>query len=173
MLRRQDAGCFPEIIMYITCHVVIQENKFCFDRCLKRVLQQRWPDVHLYWFLSRIYFVYWHQLNKLSATFDWHPDKQCNSKKTSPFPSRACLCNSMSAKVHIHFTALTKLQLGGNRIESIEGLSRVQMAHIKDVGLGTYTDNIADNNITSVGVMRKAAWSSLELLSISREWIIQ
>ena len=32
---------------------------------------------------------------------------------------------------HIHFTALTTLHLGGNNIESTEGLARVQMAHIE------------------------------------------
>ena len=52
---------------------------------------------------------------------------------------------------HIHFTALTGLWLGGNRIESVEGLARVDMPHIQSVNLGTYTDNIGDNNITSVG----------------------
>ena len=62
---------------------------------------------------------------------------------------------------HIHFTALTHLYLGDNRIESIEGLARVQMAHIQIVNLGTYTDNIGNNNITSVGVMRKASWPRL------------
>jgi hypothetical protein len=31
---------------------------------------------------------------------------------------------------HIHFTVLTNLDLAGNRIESIEGLARVQMARI-------------------------------------------
>ena len=31
---------------------------------------------------------------------------------------------------HIHFTALINLHLCGNRIESVEGLARVQMAHI-------------------------------------------
>ena len=41
---------------------------------------------------------------------------------------------------HIHFTALTYLQLSDNSIESIEGLARVQMAHIKVVVLGTYTE---------------------------------
>ena len=62
---------------------------------------------------------------------------------------------------HIHFTALTYLQLGGNRIESVEGLARVHMPHIQSVSLGTYTDNIGGNNITSVGVIRKAAWPRL------------
>ena len=41
---------------------------------------------------------------------------------------------------HIDFTALTTLQLGSNRIESVEGLANVQMAHIKVVVLGTYTE---------------------------------
>ena len=62
---------------------------------------------------------------------------------------------------HIHFTALTLLQLGGNRIESVEGLTRVHMAHIKDLLLCKYSDNIDSNKITSVGVIRKAAWPSL------------
>ena len=62
---------------------------------------------------------------------------------------------------HIHFTALTTLRLGGNRIESVEGLARVHMAQIETVDLGTYTDKIDENNITSVGVMRKAAWPRL------------
>ena len=62
---------------------------------------------------------------------------------------------------HVHFTALTTLWLGDNRIESVEGLARVHMAHIQSVKLGTYTDNIDGNNITSVGVIRKAAWPRL------------
>jgi Leucine-rich repeat (LRR) protein len=62
---------------------------------------------------------------------------------------------------HIHFTALTRLHLGGNRIESVEGLARVQMTHIQVVSFGTYNDNIGRNNITSVGVIRKAAWPRL------------
>jgi hypothetical protein len=62
---------------------------------------------------------------------------------------------------HIHFTALTHLGLDRNRIESVEGLALLQMAHIKVVGLGTYTDSIDNNNITSVGVIRKAAWPRL------------
>ena len=62
---------------------------------------------------------------------------------------------------HIHFTDLTHLDLGGNRIESIEALARVQMAHIEFMVLGTYTDSIASNNITSVGVIRKAVWPRL------------
>ena len=66
MLRSQDAG-FPAILMYITCHVDIRENQFCFDRCLKRVLQQRWPDVLIQWFVNRIYFVYWHQLRTIKS----------------------------------------------------------------------------------------------------------
>jgi hypothetical protein len=62
---------------------------------------------------------------------------------------------------HIHFTALTWLQLTGNKIESIEGLARVQMAHIEMLSLGTHTNNTGNNSITSVGVMRKAAWTTL------------
>jgi hypothetical protein len=70
---------------------------------------------------------------------------------------------------HTHFTALTDLYLCGNRIESIEGLARVQMPQIKCVRLGTYTDNIDNNNITSVRVIRKAAWPSLSWLIIGSE----
>ena len=62
---------------------------------------------------------------------------------------------------HIHFTALTTLHLADNSIESVEGLARVHMAHIKSVFLCTYTDNIVGNNIASVGVIRKAAWPRL------------
>ena len=62
---------------------------------------------------------------------------------------------------HIHFTGLTRLMLNGNWIESVEGLARVHMAHIQSVDLGTYTDNIDYNYITSVGVIRKAAWPRL------------
>ena len=40
---------------------------------------------------------------------------------------------------HVHFTALTELQLGCNRIESIEGLARVHMVYIETVGLSRYT----------------------------------
>jgi hypothetical protein len=70
---------------------------------------------------------------------------------------------------HIHFTALTVLYLSGNRIESIEGLARVQMPHIENMGLCTYPDNLVDNRITSVGVIRKAAWPRLSQLSIGKE----
>ena len=68
MLCSQDADCFPEIFKYIICHVGIRKSKFCFNRCLERVLQERWPDVEIEWFLNRIYFVHFHQLNKLSAS---------------------------------------------------------------------------------------------------------
>ena len=82
-------------------------------------------------------------------------------------------CNDRATLVkeiaHLHFTALTYLVLTGNRIECVEGLARVQMPHIEQVGLGTYTDNIDYNNITSVGVIRKAAWPHLQGLSISKE----
>jgi hypothetical protein len=69
---------------------------------------------------------------------------------------------------HIHFTALTDLYLGDNRIESVEGLARVQMPHIELVNLSTYTDNIENNNITSVRVIRKAAWPHLISLNIGK-----
>ena len=62
---------------------------------------------------------------------------------------------------HIHFTALTNIFLVHNKIESIEGLARVQMAHVKCLSFGTYGDNIAENNIISVAVIRKAAWPAL------------
>ena len=62
---------------------------------------------------------------------------------------------------HIHFALLTHLQLNGNTIESVEGLARVHMAHIKLVRLCTYSDNTASSSITSVGVIRKAAWPRL------------
>jgi hypothetical protein len=51
---------------------------------------------------------------------------------------------------HINFAALTGLRLEGNKIESAEGLTRVQMAHIE---LSTYADNIANNNINQEGYM--------------------
>ena len=73
---------------------------------------------------------------------------------------------------HLHFTALTLLNLSGNGIESVEGLARVQMPHIEYVGLGKYTDNIDNNNITSVRVMRKAVWPHLQILTIGKEWIM-
>ena len=57
---------------------------------------------------------------------------------------------------HIHFTALTCLLLGGNSIDSIEGLARVQMTHIQVLNLSTSDDSIVDNNITSVGIIKKA-----------------
>jgi hypothetical protein len=62
---------------------------------------------------------------------------------------------------HIRFTALTILFLDGNRIESVEGLARVHMAHIKVLSIGSSNDNVGNNNITSAGVMRKAAWPDL------------
>ena len=68
MLRSQDADCLLAIVKYIICHVGARKNKFCFDRCLKGVLKQRWRRVWIEWFLNRIYFVYCHQLNKLSAS---------------------------------------------------------------------------------------------------------
>ena len=74
---------------------------------------------------------------------------------------------------HIHFAALTELVLGGNGIESVEGLARVRMAHIEEVSLCTDRGSIGNNNITSVEVMRKAAWPSLKTLIIGKEWIMQ
>ena len=85
------------------------------------------------------------------------------------YNSRATIVKEIA---HIEFTALTKLYLVGNRIESVEGLARVHMPHIETVGLCTYSDNIADNNITSVGVMRKAAWPDLLWFDIGSEWIM-
>ena len=73
---------------------------------------------------------------------------------------------------HLYFTALTDLNLRGNMIESAEGLGRVQMPQIEGVNLCTYTDNIGNNNITSVRVIRKAAWPDLTSLDISKEWIM-
>ena len=70
---------------------------------------------------------------------------------------------------HIHFTALTQLVLGGNRIESVEGLARVRMTHIKDMFLCTSSHNIGYNNITSVRVIRKAAWPGLSWFAIGKE----
>jgi hypothetical protein len=75
----------------------------------------------------------------------------------------------MKEIAHIHFTALTNLYLGSNRIESVEGLARVQMPHIELVVLSTYTVNMEINKITSVGVVRKAAWPHLHNLSSSKE----
>ena len=62
---------------------------------------------------------------------------------------------------HIYFTALLILNLGGNWIESIEGLARVQMPYIQRLRLCAYGDNTGDNKISSVGVMKKAAWPTL------------
>ena len=62
---------------------------------------------------------------------------------------------------HINFTALVWLYLVENGIDSIEGLARVQMPHIKTLCLGTCGDSLGCNNITSMGVMRKAAWPAL------------
>ena len=62
---------------------------------------------------------------------------------------------------HIHFNTLTCLSLGGNKIDSIEGLYRVEMPHICILHLCRYGDDIGDNNITSVGVIRKAIWPAL------------
>ena len=73
---------------------------------------------------------------------------------------------------HIHFTALTHLFLRGNRIESVEGLTRVQIPRIKIMFLCKKSDNIDNNNITSVGVIRKAAWPCLLWLGIRKEWIM-
>jgi hypothetical protein len=70
---------------------------------------------------------------------------------------------------HIHFTTLTSLNLEGSNIESIEGLARVCMPHIQALNLGTYDDNREQNSITSVGVIRKAAWPDLQSLNLSKE----
>ena len=69
---------------------------------------------------------------------------------------------------HIYFTALTWLNLGRNKIESIEGLSRVQVPHICRLYLCPCGDSIDGNNITSVKVIRKADWPALEQLDISK-----
>lgn len=42
MFRSQYVGD-PAIIEYTISHVAIQEDKLCFDRSKKRVMQQRWP----------------------------------------------------------------------------------------------------------------------------------
>ena len=78
----------------------------------------------------------------------------------------------MKEIAHIHFTALTYLELGCNSIESVEGLARVQMEHIECVHLCKYNDNIALNRITSVRVIRKAGWPRLQTLRIGKEIII-
>ena len=85
------------------------------------------------------------------------------------FTHRATILKEIA---HIDFTALTELYLGGNSIESVEGLARVHLAHIEAVDLSTYSDNIGHNNITSVGVMRKAAWRRLSWLKICKERIM-
>ena len=85
MLRSQDADCFPATLMYIIFHVVIREKKFCFDRCLKGVLRERWPDVLILWFLNRIYFVHCHQLNKLSGHL---VDRQYNEEAKKSFATK-------------------------------------------------------------------------------------
>lgn len=47
---------------------------------------------------------------------------------------RACLLNDI---LHIHFAHLTDLKLWKNHIESVEGLSSVQMPHLQILQLGT------------------------------------
>ena len=62
---------------------------------------------------------------------------------------------------HINFTTLACLNLAGNNIESIEGLPRVQMAQVTEITLCTDAHNKDENNIISVGAIRKAAWPAL------------
>ena len=62
---------------------------------------------------------------------------------------------------HINFTALTQLDLVGNKIKSIEGLPRVGMPHITILNLCTWDDSIANNSITSVSGIKKAFWPAL------------
>ena len=69
---------------------------------------------------------------------------------------------------HIHFAALTLLDLGGNRIESIEGLACMQMAHMQMLLSRTYSGYKENNNISRVGVLGKAAWPALPRLDISK-----
>jgi hypothetical protein len=69
---------------------------------------------------------------------------------------------------HINFTALTMLNLTGNNLQSIEGLPNLHIPHIQLLFLCTHTDNIDNNNITSVRVMRKTAWPALECLGIGK-----
>ena len=38
---------------------------------------------------------------------------------------------------HINFTKLTLIGLDGNKLTSIEGLTRVRMPHLQSLGLGT------------------------------------
>lgn len=45
----------------------------------------------------------------------------------------------------------------------------MRMGQIKSLNLGAYDDNIGSNRITSVGVIRKAAWPTLKELSISKK----
>ena len=38
---------------------------------------------------------------------------------------------------HIRFTALTEITLDGNKIESIEGLPRMEMSYLQELNLST------------------------------------
>jgi hypothetical protein len=71
------------------------------------------------------------------------------------YNSRATVVKEIS---HIHFTALTELDLEQNLIKSIEGLVCVDMPHIKKLLFSNCFDSIDDNRITSVRVIRKAHW---------------
>ena len=79
-------------------------------------------------------------------------------------------CNGRVAVVrdiaHMNFPLLTVLHLDRNQIESIEGLPYVYMPQIKSLLLGRYGGNIGGNNITSVRVVRLAAWPALQILSM-------
>ena len=68
---------------------------------------------------------------------------------------------------HIYFTALTMLDLEGNLLESIEGLSRMHLPLIQYLDLRYTLYVVGDNRIISVKDIRKAAWPSLTGLSIS------
>ena len=75
--------------------------------------------------------------------------------------------------VHINFTNLTYLQLGGNQIESIEGLPRVQMPHIQHLFLCTRL--IIQASIASLQYewWGRQLWPTLQFLDISKQWIMQ
>jgi hypothetical protein len=63
---------------------------------------------------------------------------------------------------HINFTHLTWMIL-----------SRVEMPNLLKLNLCLYDDDVGNNQITSMGVIRKAVWSKIQELIISKEGVMK
>ena len=59
---------------------------------------------------------------------------------------------------HIEFAHLRRLEIGGNRIESVEGLHRASMPNLKHLWLGKVCNHLGYNHLGQVSSLRKTDW---------------